>query len=281
MMVALPPLRTVIAQHGLDPVKGLGQHFLLDGNITAKIARHAGYLSGHTVFEIGPGPGGLTRALLGTPAERILAIERDHRCIAALQELAAAATGRLEIIEADATALNLPDLAGPPRAIVANLPYNVGTVLLLKWLSEADAYSAMTLMFQREVAERLAAQPGSKAYGRLSVIAQWRCAVSLCFHLPPRAFTPPPKVSSSVIRLEPRPLAADAAPFWAMEAVTAAAFGQRRKMLKTSLKVLGGAAELLDAAGIEPAARAEAVPVSGYERLPRHHAARAPPAAAP
>ena len=233
---ALPPLREIIAAHGLGADKRLGQHFLLDLNLTAKIARAAGDLARMTVFEIGPGPGGLTRALLATDAARVIAVERDPRCIAALASLVESANGRLTLVEADAVGLDLTKRAPEPRAIVANLPYNVATPLLLGWLEDARAFASLTLMFQREVAERLVARPRSKAYGRLSVMTRWRTDAVMLFDIPARAFTPPPKVVSSVVRLVPRPFASDEPPFDAMERVVAAAFGQRRKMLRTALK---------------------------------------------
>jgi len=270
---ALPPLRHVIAHYGLDARRGLGQHFLLDMNLTARIARSAGDLSGVTVVEIGPGPGGLTRALLATPARAVVAVERDRRCVAALADLEAAAGGRLSVVEADALAIDPEALAPPPRAIVANLPYNIATPLLLRWLERIEAYESLTLMFQKEVADRLVARPGSKAYGRLSVMTGWRSRARILFGLPARAFTPPPKVDSAVVRLEPR---TDAPPaqIAAMERVTAAAFGQRRKMLRTSLAPLGEPLALLDAAGIDPTARAETIDIPGFAALARALAAR-------
>lgn len=265
---ALPPLRDVIAAHGLQARKGLGQHFLLDQNITRKIVRLAGELHGVHVLEIGPGPGGLTRAILAGSAATVTAIERDARCIAALQDLAAAAAGRLLLIEADALRCNVGTLVPAPRAIIANLPYNVGTELLLGWLKDYRAFTAMTLMFQREVADRLAAAPGSKSYGRLTVLAQACCTVKKLFDLPARAFTPPPKVNSAVVHLLPRADGPDGATLAALERVTAAAFGQRRKMLKSSLAELGGA-ELLLSLGLDPTARAETLTVADYLRLAR------------
>jgi 16S rRNA (adenine1518-N6/adenine1519-N6)-dimethyltransferase len=277
---ALPPLRTVIARHGLAARKGLGQHFLLDGNVTGRIARAAGDLSGVGVVEIGPGPGGLTRALLATPAREVVAVERDRRCVAALAELAEAAGERLRVVEADAVGLDATALTAAPRAIVANLPYNVGTPLLIGWLRQmaADgppAWQSLTLMFQKEVADRLVARPGTKAYGRLAVIAQWAATVEPLFTLPARAFTPPPKVDSTVVRLTPRPEREPVA-FDALERVTAAAFGQRRKMLRQSLKPLGDAEALCAAAGLDPTTRAETVDGAGFVRLARIHAAPPP-----
>jgi 16S rRNA (adenine1518-N6/adenine1519-N6)-dimethyltransferase len=268
---ALPPLRTVIARHGLQARKSLGQHFLLDANLTARIARAAGDLSGVHVVEVGPGPGGLTRALLTTMAKEVVAVERDDRCIAALAALVAAAGGRLRVVPADALEVDAAALVPPPRAVIANLPYNIATPLLLGWLRGIDAFRGLTLMFQREVAERLAAPPGSKSYGRLSVISQWRAEVRVLFHLPAAAFTPPPKVASSVVGLTPRRAPEDA-DFAAMERVTAAAFGQRRKMLRQSLRSLTGAgdgAALAAAAGLPPTARAEDIDVAGFAALAR------------
>jgi 16S rRNA (adenine1518-N6/adenine1519-N6)-dimethyltransferase len=226
------------------------------------------------VLEVGPGPGGLTRALLDAGAERVIALERDPRCVAALAELAGAEAPRLEVIEADALAFDLATLDAP-LTVVANLPYNVATALLLTWLERLERISSLTLMFQREVAERLVARPRSPAYGRLSVLVQWLCRAEIVMHLPAGAFLPPPKVASSLVRLVPReaPLAPAAKPD--LERVVAAGFGQRRKMLRTSLKSLGGdAAALLDAAGIEPTARAEEIDVAGFCRLARAEAAR-------
>jgi 16S rRNA (adenine1518-N6/adenine1519-N6)-dimethyltransferase len=229
------------------------------------------------VLEVGPGPGGLTRALLQTRARQIIAVERDPRCIEALAELAQYAGGRLQVIEADALALDLEDLAGGERlTIVANLPYNIATALLLKWLGELDRVCELTLMFQREVADRLVATPRSAAYGRLSVLVQWLCEVRGVMHLPAGAFVPPPKVSSSLVRLVPRAVPLAPADRPALEKVLAAAFGQRRKMLRSSLKALDGAPEaLLDAAGIAPTARAEEIDVEGFCRLARAYRRRA------
>jgi 16S rRNA (adenine1518-N6/adenine1519-N6)-dimethyltransferase len=269
----LPPLRMVIKRWGLDADKRLGQHFLLDLNLTAKIARAAGDLANVTVFEIGPGPGGLTRALLATGARHVIAIERDPRCIPGLQELAAAANGRLTVIEADALTVDLTTLSAAPRAVVANLPYNVATPLLIAWLKQIEAFESLTLMFQREVALRLVSPPRDKAYGRLSVMTQWLSEPALIFDLPPQAFTPPPKVISSIVRLTPRKADPGDPDFAAMERVVAAAFGQRRKMLRAALR--GFAADpggLLEAAGIDPTARAEELGVDDFRRLARTHA---------
>ena len=269
----LPPLRDVIRRHGLTPKKSLGQNFLFDLNLTARIARAAGPLENITVVEIGPGPGGLTRALLALGARRVIAIERDQRAIAALEEIAGRYPGRLDIVAGDALAVDPREQLGPERArVVANLPYNIATALLVGWLTVEPWppwYDSLLLMFQREVAERIVASPGSKTYGRLSVLAGWRTEARILFDVAPSAFVPPPKVTSSVVRLTPRPepLACDPA---ALQRVTEAAFGQRRKMLRQSLKTLGvDAATLLAGAGIEPTARAEEIPVDGFVALAR------------
>ena len=264
----LPPLRQIIERYGLAAKKALGQNFLLDLNLTGRIARSAGDLSGVTVIEIGPGPGGLTRALLNSDAAAVVAVERDSRCIVALADLVEASEGRLRLIEFDALEVDPEAIAPAPRAIVANLPYNVATPLLIGWLKRIEQFRSLTLMFQREVADRLSAKPGTKAYGRLSVIAQWRADVRPLFNLPARAFTPPPKIESTVVQFIPRP-APEPAEFSAMEAVTAAAFGQRRKMLRASLKSLGNAEALIDEAGLIPTQRAEEVPVAGFAALAR------------
>lgn len=268
---ALPSLGEVVRRHGLAPKRALGQHFLLDPNLTARIARAAGDLTDAHVIEVGPGPGGLTRALLAAGAKRVVAIEKDDRCLAALSELAPACPGRLEIVAGDALTVDAATLAPPPRCIVANLPYNVATPLLIGWLGRIDAFRHLTLMFQREVADRLVARPGTKAYGRLSVLAQWLAEVRREFVVPARAFVPPPKVASAVVTLDPRPEPLAPAPFGALEAVTQAAFGQRRKMLRQSLKVLG-----LDpaAVGIDPTRRGETLSVAEFCALARLHAAR-------
>ncbi|HRO12041.1 16S rRNA (adenine(1518)-N(6)/adenine(1519)-N(6))-dimethyltransferase RsmA [Amaricoccus sp.] len=269
----LPPLREVIAAHGLSARKTLGQNFLLDLNLTARIARRAGDLTACDVLEIGPGPGGLTRALLAEGARHVVAVERDRRCLPALAEIAAAWPGRLTVLEGDALALDpLPHLT-PPVRVVANLPYNVGTELLVRWLTPPDwppFWQSLTLMFQKEVAERIVAAPGSKAYGRLSILAQWRTEPKIAFELPARAFTPPPKVASAVVHLErleaPR-FPANAA---TLSRVVALAFGQRRKMLRASLKPLGpDLPALLAEAGIAPTERAEQVPLEAFCRLAR------------
>jgi 16S rRNA (adenine1518-N6/adenine1519-N6)-dimethyltransferase len=265
----LPPLREVIDRHGLQAKKALGQNFLLDLNLTGKIARSAGDLSYHTVIEVGPGPGGLTRALLLHGARRVVAIERDERCLAALAEIAAHYPGRLEVIPGDAMKTDFSALAaGEPSKIVANLPYNIGTELLVRWLTPENwppFYASMTLMFQREVAERIIARPGSDAYGRLGVLAGWRTEAAIAFDVPPQAFTPPPKVTSSVVHLVPRaaPLPADVK---RLARVTEAAFGQRRKMLRQSVKSLGGEA-LLNSVGIDPTRRAETLSIEEFVAL--------------
>lgn len=268
----LPPLRDVIERHGLQAKKALGQNFLLDLNLTSKIARAAGDLGEATVIEVGPGPGGLTRALLFNGARRVIAIERDERCLEALAEVSSHYSGRLEVIPGDALKTDFAALAGTanggPVKIVANLPYNIGTELLIRWLTVADwppFYQSMTLMFQREVAERITASPGSDAYGRLGVLAGWRTEARIAFDVPPQAFTPPPKVTSSVVHLAPRlsPLPVDGRK---LGRVTEAAFGQRRKMLRQSVKSLGGEA-LLTRAGIDPTRRAETLSVEEFVRL--------------
>ncbi len=267
---ALPPLRDVIAAHDLGARKSLGQHFLLDLNLTAKIARAAGPLNEGTIIEIGPGPGGLTRALLSEGATNVIAVERDGRCIAALSELQSATAGRLEIRQADARDVDVSILGREPRKIVANLPYNVGTPLLIGWLSQASCFERMTLMFQREVADRIAAQPGDPAYGRLSVIANWRCRTRKLFNVPARAFTPPPNVESAVVSLSPYASPPHPASQRVLEKVTAAAFGQRRKMLRGALKTLPvDPLTLLEAAAIDPTRRAETLDIAEFAALAR------------
>lgn len=271
----LPPLRTVIAQHGLNARKSLGQHFLLDLNLTRRIARAAGDLRGATVIEVGPGPGGLTRALLAEGATSVIAIERDRRCIEALADLVSVAEGRLTLIEDDAAKIDTASLGTTPRHIVANLPYNVASVLLINWLRNADAFAGLTLMFQKEVAERIVAAPGTKTYGRLSVMAGWRCDARICLNLPARAFTPPPKVDSSVVQLTPRHTNDHPAEWDAMETVVAAAFGQRRKMLRRALRTLPIDPSLLfEETGINPAARAEELSVADFAAMARVFTAR-------
>jgi 16S rRNA (adenine1518-N6/adenine1519-N6)-dimethyltransferase len=265
----LPPLREVIERHGLRARKALGQNFLLDLNLTGKIARTAGALDDVTVVEVGPGPGGLTRALLAHGARRVVAIERDERCLAALAEIAAHYPGRLEVLAADALKTDFAALvADGPARIVANLPYNIGTELLVRWLTAETwppFWSSLTLMFQKEVAQRIVARAGDDAYGRLGVLAGWRATARIAFDVPARAFTPPPKVTSAVVHLLPRPapLPAD---IRKLERVTEAAFGQRRKMLRQSLKGLGGET-LLDAAGIDGTRRAETLSVEEFVGL--------------
>ncbi len=267
----LPPLREVIAAHGLAAKKSLGQNFLLDLNLTRKIARGAGDLTDGTIIEVGPGPGGLTRALLMEGATSVIAIERDARCLPALEQISAAYPGRLTVIEADAMKVIEQELTQGPAKIVANLPYNVGTALLIKWLTIEPwppFWTSLTLMFQREVAERICAAPGGKAYGRLAVLSQWRSNPAILFDVPPTAFVPAPKVTSSVVHITPGAPPANAPSVGALERVTAAAFGQRRKMLRGSLKQLTSAPEpLLEAVGIAPTARAEEVDVAGFCRL--------------
>ena len=271
MIDDLPPLREIIRRHGLTARKSLGQNFLLDLNLTARIARAAGPLEGIEVVEVGPGPGGLTRALLAEGARRVVAIERDARAVAALREIAGRYPDRLAVVEADALAIDMAAAVGRPAKVVANLPYNIATPLLLGWLKAEPWppwYESLTLMFQREVAERITAAPGSKDYGRLSVVAQWRTRPRILFEIKPQAFTPPPKVTSALVRLDPRPEPLPCRPE-RLEQVTAAAFGQRRKMLRSSLKALGDAERLLAEAGVPPEARAEAVPVEGFAALAR------------
>lgn len=265
---ALPPLRDVIAKHGLLAKKNLGQNFLLDLNLTAKIARAGGDFSGMNVIEVGPGPGGLTRALLLTQAACVHAIERDDRCIAALQDVEKAAGGRLVLHADDALAVNYETLCPPPRALVANLPYNIATPLLTRWLKTQSVFESMTLMFQKEVAERIVALPRTKDYGRLSVLSQWLCYAQKMFDLPPAAFTPAPKVHSSIVHFRFRPRTDDV-DIALMEKVTAAAFGQRRKMLRQSLKQIAGdkTERVLAAAGIPATARAEEADIAAFVRL--------------
>ncbi len=268
----LPPLREVIRRHELSARKSLGQNFLLDLNLTGRIARAAGPLAGTTVIEVGPGPGGLTRALLAEGA-RVIAIERDERAVAALGEISAHYPGRLSIVSGDALDFDAtPHLGADPARVVANLPYNIATALLVGWLTVEPWppwYDRLVLMFQREVAERIVASPGSKTYGRLSVLAGWRAQAKILFDIAPSAFVPPPKVTSSLVQLVPRqaPLPCDRR---ALERVTAAAFGQRRKMLRASLKSLGrDPLPLLEKAGLDPTARAEDIAVEGFVALAR------------
>jgi 16S rRNA (adenine1518-N6/adenine1519-N6)-dimethyltransferase len=263
---ALPTLREALEAHGLWAKKAFGQHFLLDLNITRKIARLAEVGDGDLVIEVGPGPGGLTRALLETGAQ-VIAVEKDERFRPLLEELAAASDGRLTLVFGDALTVDEAALAGGrPSHLVSNLPYNVGTPLLIKWLTGPWTPQSLTLMFQKEVAERIVAAPGSDAYGRLGVIAQATCAARPVMDAPARAFTPPPKVDSAVVRLEPRADRPSPQRLDALQKVTAAAFGQRRKMLRSSLKIMGGEA-LVTAAGLDPAVRAEVVDVEGFLAL--------------
>ena len=267
-IAALPPLRETIAAHGLDAKKRFGQHFLLDLNLTRRIARAAAPLDAGTVVEVGPGPGGLTRALLLEGAANVVAIELDRRAIDALRELEAAADGRLALLEADALQVDPASLGPAPRRIVANLPYNVSTPLRVRWLQAADDLADMVLMFQKEVVDRLVAAPRSKDYGRLSVLAQHVCEVRRLFDIPPSAFVPPPKVVSSVARLTPRPAADRLADLRPLERLTAAAFGQRRKMLRGSLAGLfGDPTSVLTDLGLSPTARAEELSVADFVRL--------------
>jgi len=262
----LPPLREALAEHGLMARKSFGQHFLLDLNITRKIARLAEVGAGDTVIEVGPGPGGLTRALIETGA-RVVAVEKDARFAPLLEDLAAASAGALTLMLGDALTADEAALAqGRPAHIVSNLPYNVGTPLLIKWLIGAWTPASLTLMFQKEVADRIAAPPGGGAYGRLAVIAQATCEARVVMDVPARAFTPPPRIDSAVVRLTPRADRPSPERLDALQTLTAAAFGQRRKMLRASLKPLGGEA-LAVAAGLDPQARAETVDVAGFLRL--------------
>jgi 16S rRNA (adenine1518-N6/adenine1519-N6)-dimethyltransferase len=277
----LPPLREVIARYDLAAKKSLGQNFLLDLNLTRKIAR-AAQPEGATIYEIGPGPGGLTRALLMEGAAKVIAVERDERCLPALEDISRVYPGRLQIVPADALALNEDKLFADhniamPVRIAANLPYNIGSALLVKWLTQETwppFWQSLTLMFQREVAERIVAKPGSKEYGRLSVLAQWRAKPKILFDVSPRAFTPPPKVTSSILHIEP--LAEPVAParLHDLEAITAAAFGHRRKMLRQSLKSLMPDAEaLVRTAGLDPTERAEQLSIADFASLARAYRA--------
>lgn len=266
---ALPPLREVISEHNLRAEKSLGQNFLLDQNITDKIVRHCGDMNGQSAIEIGPGPGGLTRSLLRSGAKEVVAVEFDARAIGALQGLNAAADGRLRVVHGDALQADLLELVPQtPRKIVANLPYNIATPLLIQWLKmireDAGSFSSMTLMFQKEVAQRIAASPNSKAYGRLSVISQWLCEAKIVFDLPGSAFIPPPKVKSSIVHLRPRVFSEDQPRFEVMETILQEAFGQRRKMLRSSLK---NYAAYFEAADISETDRAEDLSVHDFVRL--------------
>jgi 16S rRNA (adenine1518-N6/adenine1519-N6)-dimethyltransferase len=267
----LPPLRDVIATYGLAAKKSLGQNFLFDLNLTRKIARAAGAGDGGTFYEVGPGPGGLTRALLAEGADKVVAVERDARCLPALDEIAAAWPGKLEVHSADALKLDEAAILPHGVRIAANLPYNVGTALLIKWLTAPawpPLWSSLTLMFQKEVAQRITAKPSGEHYGRLSVLAQWRCTAKILFDVNRGAFVPPPSVTSSIVRLEPRPRPLAPADLADLEKITAAAFGQRRKMLRQSLKALGGEV-LLEKAGIDPTARPEDLKIEQFTALAR------------
>ncbi len=264
----LPPLREVISQHDLRAEKSLGQNFLLDQNLTDKIVRQAGELAGKTVIEIGPGPGGLTRSLLKSDAAKVIAVEYDPRAVEALQSLKDAAQGRLEIIQQDALELDIQSLCDGPRVIAANLPYNIATPLLLGWLKNLretpGCFDEMILMFQKEVAQRICAQSGNKTYGRLSVISQWLCDAKAVMEIPPSAFTPPPKIKSSVVRFVPKALDGDAPQFATVEGLTAQAFGQRRKMIRSTLK---GYVDYFEKLGLKPEARAEELSVASFIAL--------------
>ncbi len=266
----LPPLREVIARYNLGARKSLGQNFLLDMNLTDKIVRNIGDITGRSIVEVGPGPGGLTRSILRAGAGQVIAIERDRRCIEALEDLVQAANGRLKVIEADALAVDEIDLIDRKSTIIANLPYNIATPLLFKWLATLDNFSEMVLMFQKEVADRICASPGNKIYGRLSVMTQWHCEVEKLFDLPARAFVPPPKVISSVVRLRARNEPPSPADPTALGHVVAAAFGQRRKMLRTALKsVFADPNAALNATGIDPSRRAETLQIEEFCALAR------------
>ncbi len=266
--LALPPLRDVIREHHLRAEKSLGQNFLLDQNITDKIVRLSGQFDGLTAIEIGPGPGGLTRSLLASPAAKVIAIEFDERAVNAMTDLKSVYGDKLSIIHGDAMQTDITDIAGPPRAIVANLPYNISVVLLAKWLelirADRQVVNFMALMFQKEVADRILAEHGSKTYGRISVMAQWLCTVKRLFDLPPSAFTPPPKVKSTVVQFIPRTLEADAPPFEIMEKILAAAFNQRRKMVRSSLSEF---ADAMEQAGTDQTRRAEDLSVADFVKI--------------
>ncbi|MBB4618451.1 16S rRNA (adenine(1518)-N(6)/adenine(1519)-N(6))-dimethyltransferase RsmA [Sphingomonas abaci] len=278
MTAGLPPLREVIARHGLSASKALGQNFLFDGQLLGRIAAVPGPLADRAVLEVGPGPGGLTRALLAAGAQ-VTAIERDHRCIPALEELGEAYPGKLRLIEGDALAIDAPSLFAERPHIASNLPYNVGTALLIGWLSADWSpepwWRSLTLMFQREVADRIVAAPGSSAYGRLAVLAQWRSTARIAMPVHRSAFTPPPKVMSAVVHLTPTP-APDGVRLAVLERLTAAAFGQRRKMLRQSLKGVSGADAAMATVGVDPSRRAETVSVAEFVAMARAMDAAAP-----
>lgn len=269
----LPPLRDVIATHGLAAKKSLGQNFILDLNLTARIARAAGSLATHDVVEVGPGPGGLTRGLLAEGARRVLAVEKDERCLPALAEISAAYPDRLQVINGDALEVDVLSHLTAPIRIVANLPYNVGTELLVRWLTPRvwpPFWDSLTLMFQLEVAERITAKPGSKAYGRLAILAQWRADARIVLTLPPEAFSPPPKIHSAVVHLTALPAPRFPADAAILSQIVAAGFNQRRKMLRVSLKgVAPGIEALLTEAGIAPTARAEEISLEKFCALAR------------
>ena len=269
----LPPLRDVIATHALNAKKSLGQNFLLDLNLTAKIARLAGDLEGHDVLEVGPGPGGLTRGLLASGARRVVALEKDRRCIPALAEISDAYPGQLDVVNADALDFDISSHLTVPIRIVANLPYNIGTELLIRWLTPKEwppFWSTLTLMFQKEVAERIIATPNSKAYGRLAILAQWKTNPSIVMELPPEAFTPPPKVHSAVVHFDALAEPRFPAPAGLLSSTVAMAFNQRRKMLRSSLKSASPHIEnVLRDAGLEPTARAEEISLEGFCALAR------------
>ena len=269
----LPPLHDVISTHSLNAKKSLGQNFLLDLNLTAKIARLAGDLEGYDVLEVGPGPGGLTRGLLASGARRVIALEKDPRCIPALNEIAEVYPGQLDIFNADALDFDVRSHLTVPIRIVANLPYNVGTELLIRWLTPKDwppFWSTLTLMFQKEVAQRIIATPGSKSYGRLAILAQWKSNPKIMMELPPEAFTPPPKVHSAVVHFDALPEPRFPAPAGLLTSTVAMAFNQRRKMLRSSLKSASPNIEnVLRDAGIEPTARAEEISLEGFCALAR------------
>jgi 16S rRNA (adenine1518-N6/adenine1519-N6)-dimethyltransferase len=269
----LPPLRDVIAAHGLSAKKALGQNFILDLNLTARIARAAGNLREVDVLEVGPGPGGLTRGLLAEGARKVVAVEKDARCLSALDQIAGAYPGRLDVVQGDALEVNLSGRLAPPVKVIANLPYNIGTELLVRWLTPAEwppFWTSLTLMFQREVAERIVAKAGSDAYGRLAILAQWRAEPRIVLDLPPQAFVPPPKVSSAVVHLDALSGPRFPANASTLARVTAAAFGQRRKMLRSSLRSLSPDIEAhLQSVGIPPTERAERVPLEAFCALAR------------
>lgn len=267
----LPPLREVIKELSLSAKKSLGQNFILDLNLTRRIARSGGFIEGKTIVEIGPGPGGLTRGLLMEGAAKVIAIEKDERCLPALQQIADHYPGRLEIISGDALEIDIKSYLDGPARIIANLPYSVGTALLIHWLEEdpwPPWYESMTLMFQKEVAMRIVASEGSKAYGRLAVFCHWRTDPSIVLKLPAKAFTPPPKVDSALVHLVPKEKPQCDCTLMSLEKVTSASFGQRRKMLRQSLKALGiDHISLLEKAGIDPQVRAEKVPIADFYKL--------------